>query len=176
MLRLAEIKLPLNHGEKALRPSFVQRLRLPDPALAYYAVGACRVDSRNCNGIGLVYNVDVRLENESELAARVSKNIATPSPDTQYRFVARATHKLATRPVVIGTGPCGLFAGLLLAQMGLNPIILERGKPVRERTKDTFGLWRQGVLNPESNVQFGEGGAGTFSDGKLHSQIKDPKH
>ena len=80
------------------------------------------------------------------------------------------------RPVVIGMGPAGLFAGLILAQMGFRPVILERGKAVRERTKDTFGLWRQGVLNPESNVQFGEGGAGTFSDGKLHSQIKDPRH
>ena len=80
------------------------------------------------------------------------------------------------RPVVIGMGPAGLFAGLILAQMGFRPLILERGKAVRERTRDTFGLWRQGVLNPESNVQFGEGGAGTFSDGKLYSQIKDPRH
>ena len=80
------------------------------------------------------------------------------------------------RPVVVGFGPCGIFAALLLAQMGFNPIVLERGKPVRERTKDTWGLWRKNLLNPESNVQFGEGGAGTFSDGKLWSQIKDPRH
>src|ERR1035437_6374433 len=93
----------------------------------------------------------------------------------RYHFVAQAPAGLALRPVVIGTGPCGLFAGLILAQMGFRPIILERGKAVRERTKDTWGLWRQGKLDPESNVQFGEGGAGTFSDGKLHSQIKDPK-
>ncbi len=99
-----------------------------------------------------------------------------PSPDTRYHFVAHAPKNLASRPVVIGMGPAGLFAGLLLAQMGFRPIILERGKAVRERTKDTWGLWRQGVLNPESNVQFGEGGAGTFSDGKLYSQIKDPRY
>jgi hypothetical protein len=99
-----------------------------------------------------------------------------PTPDTSYRFVARAPSSLATRPLVIGAGPCGLFAGLILAQMGFRPIILERGKIVRQRTKDTWGLWRRSVLNPESNVQFGEGGAGTFSDGKLHSQVKDPNH
>ena len=99
-----------------------------------------------------------------------------PTPDTSYHFVAQAPSGLTMRPVVIGTGPCGLFAGLILAQMGFRPIILERGKSVRERTKDTFGLWRKRILHPESNVQFGEGGAGTFSDGKLYSQIKDPKH
>ncbi|WP_232023995.1 NAD(P)/FAD-dependent oxidoreductase [Sulfurivermis fontis] len=99
-----------------------------------------------------------------------------PAPDTTYQFVTQAPPRLATRPVVVGTGPCGFMAGLLLAQMGFRPIILERGKPVRERTKDTWALWREGKLNPESNVQFGEGGAGTFSDGKLHSGIKDPRH
>ena len=98
------------------------------------------------------------------------------TPDTTYRFITLAPATLAERPVVIGTGPCGLFAGLILAQMGFRPIILERGKEVRERTKDTFGLWRKGRFNPESNVQFGEGGAGTFSDGKLYTQIKDPNH
>ena len=106
---------------------------------------------------------------------RKDRNV-TPTPDTSYQFVAQAPEKLDTRPVVIGAGPCGLFAALILAQMGFRPIILERGKVVRERTKDTWGLWRKRVLNPESNVQFGEGGAGTFSDGKLYSQIKDPRH
>ena len=102
-----------------------------------------------------------------------------PSPDTSYHFVAMSgDHRLAKsdlRPVVIGFGPCGIFAALLLAQMGLKPIVLERGKAVRERTQDTWALWRKKILNPESNVQFGEGGAGTFSDGKLWSQVKDPK-
>lgn len=176
MLRLAEIKLPLDHDESALRAAITQRLDTPDQSLLSYTIARRGFDARNVKAISLVYTVDVSLENEAEVASRLAKNIATPSPDTQYRVVARAPRKLATRPIVIGTGPCGLFAGLLLAQMGLNPLILERGKPVRERTKDTFGLWRNGVLNPESNVQFGEGGAGTFSDGKLHSQIKDPKH
>ena len=94
--------------------------------------------------------------------------------DYQFRWPRRRQH--FQRPLVIGAGPCGLFAALILAQSGFRPIILERGKVVRERTKDTWGLWRRSVLNPESNVQFGEGGAGTFSDGKLYSQIKDPRH
>jgi uncharacterized FAD-dependent dehydrogenase len=98
-----------------------------------------------------------------------------PSPDTRYHFIAKAPQTLEQRPVVIGFGPCGIFAALLLAQMGFKPIVLERGKAVRERTQDTWGLWRKSTLNPESNVQFGEGGAGTFSDGKLWSQVKDPK-
>jgi len=117
----------------------------------------------------------------SRMARSSASNVSLPphvriTPDTSYHFVAQAPENLTSRPVVIGMGPAGLFAGLLLAQMGFRPLILERGKAVRERTKDTFGLWRQGVLNPESNVQFGEGGAGTFSDGKLYSQIKDPRY
>src|SRR5262249_14785828 len=97
------------------------------------------------------------------------------TPDMDYRQVARAPAGVK-RPVVVGMGPCGLFAGLILAEMGFNPIILERGKIVRERTVDTFRFWRKGILDPTSNAQFGEGGAGTFSDGKLYSQIKDPNH
>ena len=97
------------------------------------------------------------------------------APDVSYKMVGQAPADLSARPIVVGFGPCGIFAGLLLAQMGFKPIILERGTEVRQRTKDTWGLWRKNVLNPESNVQFGEGGAGTFSDGKLYSQIKDPK-
>ena len=98
------------------------------------------------------------------------------TPDMAYKFVTKAPEELGSRPVVIGFGPCGLFVGLVLAQMGFKPIILDRGKEVRERTKDTFNFWRKRTLNTESNVQFGEGGAGTFSDGKLYSQIKDKKH
>jgi uncharacterized FAD-dependent dehydrogenase len=114
----------------------------------------------------------------SSSASRQPTTTATsgPTPDTTYKFVTQAPAGLQCRPVVIGTGPCGLLAGLILAQMGFKPIILERGKAVRERTKDTWGLWRNNKLDPESNVQFGEGGAGTFSDGKLWSQIKDPQH
>ena len=177
MLRLTEIKLPLDHPEADLKQALLKKLQIRDAELIQFTVFKRAVDARKPTAITLTYSLDVELVDESEVLERfVNDPHVKPAPDMRYRFVARAEKKVEQRPVVIGTGPCGLFAGLLLAQMGLRPIIMERGKPVRERTKDTFGLWRKRELNPESNVQFGEGGAGTFSDGKLYSQIKDPKH
>jgi len=177
MLRLTEIKLPIDHPEDAIRAAIIKRLGIRAEDLAGYSIARRGHDARKPEAILFVYTLDVELKNEKAVLKRSKKDKRlSPSPDTRYRFVAQAPDNLASRPVVIGTGPAGLFAGLILAQMGFRPIILERGKAVRERTKDTFGLWRQGELNPESNVQFGEGGAGTFSDGKLHSQIKDPGH
>jgi uncharacterized FAD-dependent dehydrogenase len=135
-------------------------------------------DARKKAAILMVYTVDVALRDEAAVLERFAGDSQVrPRPDTDYRLVAQAPTDFAgPRPVVIGAGPCGLFAGLILAQMGFKPIILDRGKAVRDRTKDTWALWRRSELNPESNVQFGEGGAGTFSDGKLYSQIKDPRH
>ena len=175
MLRLSEIKLPLDHPENAIETAILRRLDIPPEQLLHYRIARRGYDARKPSAITWVYSLDVAVKNESALLARNDAKI-TPAPVRDYHFVARAPAQLANRPVVIGTGPCGLFAGLILAQMGFRPIILERGKAVRERTQDTFALWRKSQLNPESNVQFGEGGAGTFSDGKLHSQIKDPKH
>ncbi|MEQ1773321.1 MAG: NAD(P)/FAD-dependent oxidoreductase [Burkholderiales bacterium] len=176
MLRLTDIKLPLDHSEAQLRAAIIERLNMDDSVLLHYAIYRRAVDARKRSAISLIYSLDVELADEKEVLKKHNKNkYLKESPDTAYPFVARAPGKLAARPVVIGTGPCGLFAGLLLAQMGFRPILLERGKVVRERTQDTWGLWRKSVLNPESNVQFGEGGAGTFSDGKLYSQIKDPR-
>mgnify|MGYP000969671073 FL=1 len=177
MLRLTEIKLPLDHPDDALRKAICQHLGVAADELLSHSVYRRSVDARKKTAITLIYALDVEVRDEAAVLARLpGERSVMPAPDTTYRFVARAPAGLATRPVVIGTGPCGLFAGLLLAQMGFRPIILERGKIVRERTKDTWGLWRKGELNPDSNVQFGEGGAGTFSDGKLYSQIKDPQH
>ena len=175
MLRLNELKLPLDHTPDALRPAIVQRLGIADADLLDYTIFRRGYDARKKSAILLVYSIDLTLRNEAAVRARLAddRHLA-PTPDMAYRFVAQAPANLQSRPVVIGTGPCGLLAGLVLAQMGFRPIILERGKAVRERTKDTWGLWRKNTLNPESNVQFGEGGAGTFSDGKLYSQIKDP--
>ncbi len=177
MLRLTELKLPLDHPEEALRAAILQRLGIDDGDIAGFTVHKRSYDARKRSAILLIYTVDVELR-ESAAAAVSGRSIAhvAPSPDMRYRFVAQAPTTLKSRPVVIGFGPCGLFAALILAQMGFRPIVLERGKAVRERTRDTFGLWRQAVLDPESNVQFGEGGAGTFSDGKLWSQIKDPHY
>ncbi|MEQ1589558.1 MAG: NAD(P)/FAD-dependent oxidoreductase [Gallionella sp.] len=177
MLRLTEIKLPLSHTESELKTAILKRLNVAEDELISYVMFKRGVDARKPRAILFTYTLDVEVRDEATILARgKSDSHITVSPDTSYHFIAQAPQNLTSRPIVIGLGPAGLFAGLLLAQMGFRPLILERGKAVRERTKDTFGLWRQGVLNPESNVQFGEGGAGTFSDGKLYSQIKDPRY
>ena len=175
MLRLTELKLPLDHAKDALRPALCQRLGIADGELIDFTIFKRSYDARKKSAITLIYTLDFDVRDEPALLKNLAddRNVG-PRPDTSYKYVAQAPAGLQTRPIVIGTGPCGLLAGLILAQMGFKPIILERGKAVRERTKDTWGLWRNNKLNPESNVQFGEGGAGTFSDGKLYSQ--DPQH
>ncbi|MCS6892367.1 MAG: hypothetical protein RMK64_12465 [Rhodovarius sp.] len=172
MLRVTELRLPLDHPPEALEEALAERLGSRPFAWQLIRRGH---DARNRRDIRLVYTVDAALDEaaEARALARGDPRIR-PAPDMRYRYIARAPEGFAERPVVVGTGPCGLFAALLLAQMGFRPIILERGQPVRVRTRDTWGLWRRHELKPESNVQFGEGGAGTFSDGKLYSQIRDP--
>ncbi|PKB23886.1 NAD(P)/FAD-dependent oxidoreductase [Janthinobacterium sp. 64] len=181
MLRLNEVKLPLEHDDAALPAAILTRLGIAATDLLGYTVFKRSYDARKRSAVVLIYSLHVDVKNEAAVLARLGHDIhLMPAPDTDYKFVAGgeqlAGHTHEARPIVIGTGPCGLFVALILAQMGLRPLILERGKQVRERTVDTFGFWRKRELNPESNVQFGEGGAGTFSDGKLYSQIKDPKH
>ncbi len=178
MLRLTDLSLPLDHAPEALPEAICQRLGIAREDLARYAVVRRGNDARKKSAIKLVYSVDAALRDEAAVLLRYAGDPQIrPTPDTTYRFVTKAPADYAgPRPVVIGTGPCGILAALVLAQMGLRPIIIERGKAVRERTKDTWGLWRRSVLDPESNVQFGEGGAGTFSDGKLYSRIKDSRH
>ena len=178
MLRINELKLPLNHPEPALREAILARLGVPDADLVDFTVYKRSYDARKKAAIVLIYSIDAEVRGEAAVLARLKTDQhVMPSPDVDYKFVRVNKPAPGTpRPVVVGTGPCGLFVALVLAQMGLNPIILERGKIVRERTVDTFGFWRKRKLNTESNVQFGEGGAGTFSDGKLYSQIKDPLH
>ena len=203
MIRLSELKLPLSalpadarrpadaptetdedrhpapHPEAALRQLAAQALGLPDAGIATLQVFKRSFDARKADLLA-VYIVDVTLTDPLLEASQLARHKTNPhiqaTPDMAWHPVGQAPADLPLRPVVVGFGPCGIFAALVLAQMGFKPIVLERGKTVRERTKDTWGLWRKRVLNPESNVQFGEGGAGTFSDGKLYSQIKDPRH
>ena len=178
MIRLTELKLPLEHAPEALPALICKTLGIDPGELGRHTVYKRSFDARKAE-LQQVYIVDVELAPalETRLLARFGKHPHIgPSPDLVYRPPVQAPAGLQERPVVVGFGPCGIFAALLLAQMGFRPIVLERGKTVRERTKDTWGLWRKKVLQPESNVQFGEGGAGTFSDGKLYSQIKDPRH
>jgi uncharacterized FAD-dependent dehydrogenase len=189
MLRLTDLKLPLDHDATALPAAIVARLGIAIDELTGYTVARRSYDARKRGAITLIYSVDVDTPREADILRRLQLDPEAaefaragdggkvgPTPDTSYRFVARAPGDLPLRPLVVGLGPCGLFAALVLAQMGFRPIVLERGKAVRERTKDTWGLWRKKILDPESNVQFGEGGAGTFSDGKLYSQISDKHH
>eukprot|EP01037_Dinobryon_pediforme_P004482 gene4482-4528_t len=178
MLRLTDLKLPLDHAPDDLEAAICERLQIDPADLVRSSVAKRGNDARRKSAIQLVYAVDVTLRDEAAVLARhQGDKDLRPTPDTAYRFPVRAPAGwCGPRPVVIGAGPCGLMAALILAQMGLKPIIIERGKAVRERTKDTWALWRRSVLTPESNVQFGEGGAGTFSDGKLYSRIKDPRH
>ncbi|WP_295959510.1 NAD(P)/FAD-dependent oxidoreductase [Rhodoferax sp.] len=178
MIRISELKLPLDHAEEALPALVAHTLGLAPAQIAHFTVFKRSFDARKAT-LMQVYIVDVALVDaaqEAELLRQHPDNPhLRPSPDMAYVPVGRAPADLAIRPVVVGFGPCGIFAALVLAQMGFKPIVLERGTTVRQRTQDTWGLWRKNVLKPESNVQFGEGGAGTFSDGKLYSQIKDPR-
>ncbi|MFS8064528.1 MAG: NAD(P)/FAD-dependent oxidoreductase [Luteimonas sp.] len=182
MLRITDLKLPLDHDDAALAAAIIVRLGITAEELTGFTVAKRSYDARKRTAIVLIYSLDVDTPREADVLQRFQQDPASfsgkigPTPDTTYKFVTKAPAQLPQRPLVIGMGPCGLFAGLVLAQMGFRPIILERGKAVRERTVDTFGLWRKKILDPESNVQFGEGGAGTFSDGKLYSQISDKLH
>ncbi len=180
MIRITELRLPINHPPEALEVAILERLKIDPKELIRFNVFKRSYDARKNVALAFIYTVDVSVKDQAKVLEKFDGDMHVRlSPDTSYHFVAKdpvlTNLPNFLRPVVIGFGPCGIFAALLLAQMGFRPIVLERGKPVRERTQDTWGLWRKNVLNPESNVQFGEGGAGTFSDGKLYSQIKDPK-
>ena len=183
MLRINEVKLPieqantLKHQDDQIKAALLKRLAISENDLIAFTIFKRGVDARKSHAILYVYSLDVEVKNESKLLSKLKRDQhIKPAPDTSYHFVAKNENTTKPRPVVVGFGPAGIFAALILAQSGFKPIVLERGKEVRKRTQDTWGLWRKNKLNPESNVQFGEGGAGTFSDGKLYSQIKDPKH
>ena len=177
MLRLTDLRLPLEHTPEELTTAVLQRLKLKPSDLLRFSIHKRSPDARKKSALQFVYSLDLELANEAVVLQHFRDDPhVKPTPDMEYKFVARAPANLPRRPVVVGFGPAGIFAALILAQMGFKPLVLERGKKVRERTKDTWDLWRRHELHPESNVQFGEGGAGTFSDGKLYTQIRDPRH
>jgi uncharacterized protein len=183
MIRITELTLPWGdpteaRTQDALRRAILKRLTLREPDLLDFTVFKRSHDARRKDReIAFVYIVDATVRDEARvLAAHRDDRHVTAAPDTAFRPPPTAPAASIEKPLVVGFGPCGLFAALVLAQQGYRPIVLERGRDVRRRTQDTWGLWRKRTLTPESNVQFGEGGAGLFSDGKLYSQIKDPRH
>ena len=170
MIRITELRLPIDHPSEALEAAILKRMHLTPKDLIQFTVFKRSYDARKNVALAFIYTIDLSVKDEEAVLKQFSNDLhVRPSPDTSYHFVAQAPESITSgkslRPVVIGFGPCGIFAALVLAQMGFKPIVLERGKKVRERTQDTWALWRKNILNPESNVQFGEGGAGTFSDG-----------
>jgi uncharacterized protein len=176
MLRISELRLPLDHDEADLVSALCGVLAVAKTDILHWTIERRGYDARKRSAIKLVYSINAEVRNQQAVLRRVDPKHVRPAPNTNYQFVAKVPRRCVSRPIIIGCGPCGLFAALTLAQMGFRPIVIERGKLVRERTKDTWRLWRQGVFNPDSNAQFGEGGAGTFSDGKLYSGVKDPRH
>lgn len=177
MLRVSEIRLPLDHPADALLAALAARLGVKSAAIESWSVFKRSIDVRKIAAPSYIYSVDVSVADEETLLLRFAEDHRLqPTPEMNYRCVGQVPADFSQRPVVVGFGPAGIFAALILAQAGCRPIVIERGKAVRERTRDTWGLWRNNKLDPESNVQFGEGGAGTFSDGKLYSQIRDPRH
>ena len=182
MLRLSELKLPLDHSPEAIEAVILKRLRIPPSQLINHRLVKRSIDARRHERIQFIYSADVKVRGEAALLKRHAGNQKIrKAPDTRYYPVAQAPTDFpqveTQRPVVVGAGPCGYFAALLLAQMGFKPLLLERGQSIKKRTLETFAFWRgQRPFNPDSNAQFGEGGAGTFSDGKLYSQVSDPEH
>jgi uncharacterized FAD-dependent dehydrogenase len=174
MLRLTDIRLPVDHDGRALKEAVALALGLRPDEILDISIFRRAYDARKKSAPSFVYTLDVSVSCGDELL--INKGLApnvSKSPYREFEFAPKARPGLALRPVIVGAGPCGYFAGLALAKMGFNPLILERGKPVKQRAADTFSFWKKAVLDPESNVQFGEGGAGAFSDGKLTTRIKD---
>lgn len=174
MIRIQGIKLPYNHNENAIAEKVASTLRISKEDACGYRIAKKSIDARKKPQLFYVYTVDISLAQEKKIVNKCkNKNVSLVTPKS-YVFPNAGTTKLSHRPVIVGSGPAGLFCTYMLAKAGYRPIMIERGAPIRERMQDVAHFWNTGELNTESNVQFGEGGAGTFSDGKLNTSVKDP--
>lgn len=171
MYRINQIKLDLNENKENIPKKILAKIGNENISITNFKIIRESIDARDKGAIKMVYTVDFSTNIDiSKIALKLKLN---ESPDTDYKFVDLGTKKMKNRPVIVGFGPCGMFAALILSEMGYKPLIIERGNCVEKREIDVQKFWQEGILNEESNVQFGEGGAGTFSDGKLTTQIKD---
>lgn len=174
MLRIGQLKLNPNHNEKAMRSAIAKTLRISEQDILEIQIQKRSIDARKKPDIKFVYTVDVSVVNESKVLKKQKGNQVTIATKKEYIFPEAGSANLQSRPVIIGSGPAGLFCAYMLAEHGYRPIVFERGASVEERQSDIEAFWETGILNTQSNVQFGEGGAGTFSDGKLNTGVKDP--
>ena len=174
MIRINQIKMNIDHTPEDLERKIVKTLHIKRENLQGYQIRRQSIDARKKPNLYYIYSVDVQVKDENRIKRSVKNNqIQFQAKSDSYHFTVNGTEELQHRPVIIGTGPAGLFCGYMLASHGYRPILLERGADVEERTRDVENFWKTGKLNPSSNVQFGEGGAGTFSDGKLNTLVKD---
>ena len=173
MLRISQLKLPVTHTQEQLEKKLLKMLRMSRKDLGQYYIRKRSLDARKKPELYYVYSIDVEIKNEERVLKSMKGKVQKVS-SRPYSVPEHGIERLSDRPVIIGSGPAGLFCAYLLAREGYRPLIIERGAPVRERRKDVEKFWETGVLDPSSNVQFGEGGAGTFSDGKLNTLVKDP--
>ncbi len=175
MLRVSGIKTTIDQGEEDLKKLLLKKLKISESELIEYSIYKESIDARKKNQLYFVYTVDVKVKNEDKILKKPKLKDVSVTPNMKYQYVEKGNEKLQHSPVTIGSGPAGLFSTLILAEMGYKPILVERGKDVEKRAKDVEKFWQTGDFTKDSNVQFGEGGAGTFSDGKLTTRIKDPR-
>ncbi len=175
MIRIGQLQLQPNHTEQELYQKLAQTLRVPQRDILHYEIQKQSIDARKKPDIKYVYTIDVAVANERQVLKKQKTGKVTPASDKPYVFPRAGVSAMPLRPIIIGSGPAGMFCAYLLAEHGFRPIIYERGAAVDERIKDIETFWNTGVLNTQSNVQFGEGGAGTFSDGKLNTLVKDAR-
>lgn len=174
MIKINQLKLPVGHSQKDLEDKIRKTLRIPSKETFHYEVMRRSLDARKKPSLFYVYCIYVTIRQENSIVKKLHQPSVSLVTETGYRFSEMGHERLNRRPVIVGAGPCGLFAAWQLTLAGYAPLILERGKQVEDRSADVERFWKTGILQPDSNVQFGEGGAGTFSDGKLNTVVKDP--